>query len=144
MKMQKTLTSALMSALETAVLLAPLGMLLFYPFVAEYESPEIFRNLVLAVLWMAGFSASLAFLVLVPATVYLEWKKKGISRKELAGSLATIALVMVLASLLVYKGFEGPGQTGLRLLFGLLMSIMAGTWVFALRYHRKAKLPYGD
>ncbi|MEM0997773.1 MAG: hypothetical protein AAGN35_11855 [Bacteroidota bacterium] len=141
MKLQKTLSSALMSALETSVFLTPLGVLLFYPFVAEYDSPDIARNLLNAALCMAGFSAALAFLVLVPATVYLEWKKQGISRKELAGSLATLALVLVLTSLLVYKGFEGPGQTGLRLLFGLLMSIMAGTWVFALRYHRKAKLP---
>ena len=80
----------------------------------------------------------LAFLVLVPATVYLEWKKKGISQKELAGSLAILALVLVLTALMVYKG-DGLGEQGLRLLFGLLMSIMAGTWTFALRYHLKAK-----
>jgi hypothetical protein len=129
---------ALMSALETTLLMAPLGILFFYPIAAEYEYPNALYILFACVLWMMATCGVLAFIVLVPATLYLEWKKKGISQKELAGSLATLALALVLIALMVYKG-EGLGEQGLRVLFGLLMSIMAGTWTFALRYHRKAK-----
>lgn len=138
--MQKSIfLAAFVSALETALMLAPLGMLLYYPFVAAYEIPDVSTNLLYSVGYMLAFGAALAFLVLMPATIYLQSMKKGISRKELTGSLGTLAMVMVLTALLVYKGFEAPGIIGLRLLFGLLMSIMAVTWTFALRYDRKAK-----
>ncbi|HHG84976.1 MAG TPA: hypothetical protein ENJ82_09540 [Bacteroidetes bacterium] len=138
--MQKsTLIAALIAALETSILLTPLGMLFFYPFVSAYESPDVPTNLLDGAIYMLEFGAALSFLVLMPATLYLESKKKGISRKELTGSLGTMAMFMVLTALLIYKGFEAPRTIGLLLLFGLLMSIMAVTWTFALRYDRKSK-----
>ncbi|MEM7039672.1 MAG: hypothetical protein AAF570_22045 [Bacteroidota bacterium] len=134
------LRAALIAALETSLLLTPLGVLIFLPFVMEYDLLDMKINLLYSGLLMCGSSLALALLVLVPTTYVIENTPREVSRKELTGSLGTMALSLVLVATLLYKGFEAPGNTGKLLLFSLLMSIMVVTWTFALRYDRKSRL----
>lgn len=136
-----TLKPALLAALETCLLVLPLGVLLFFPFIQEYE----FLNWESDVLYSGGlmlaFSCAISFAILVPATTLLQMRKRDISLPELGASLSSISLALVLGGTLIYNRFSKPGAQGKLLLFGLLMALMVVTWVFTVRYTHRRKGP---
>lgn len=130
---------ALLAALETSLLGVPLGLLLFYPFILQYEFFDWETNLMYSGAIMVAFASAMSFAVLVPATYLLQVWKKNISYPELGASLSTLSLVMVLGGTLIYNRFSKPGPQGKLLLFGLLMALMLVTWVFTVRYTQRKK-----
>ena len=131
--------TAITAGLETSLLLTPLGMVLFYPFVSAYELMSFKTTALYSLLGMFGFGLLMTCIILIPATYILKSRNQNISRKELTGSLGTLALLLVLGATLIYTGFDAPGDIGKLLLFGLLMAIMAVTWTFAFLYDRNSK-----
>lgn len=136
---KKILQKALLAALESCMLLFPVGVLFFFPFVETYERPDVFQTLGFSGLCMLVFSLGISLLILVPATVVIEKVKEGVSRQELAGSLSTISLILVLGATLAYKGFTKPGDQGKILLFSLLMTIIFVSYVFTVRYKHRTE-----
>lgn len=135
---------ALLAALESCMLLFPAGVLFFFPFVETYELVGVYQTLGFSGLCMLVFSLGISILILVPATVMIEKFKEGVSRQELAGSLSTISLILVLGATLTYKGFTKPGDQGKILLFSLLMTIIFVSYIFTVRYkHRTRDFPEG-
>lgn len=130
---------ALIAAIETSLMLVPLGLVIFYPFILPYELNSTAYQLLYCAGCMLGCSAVLSLFVLVPTTFLMETGKRKVSRKEMAGALGAVSLVLVLGATLIYKGFTPPGDIGKLLLFGLLMTIMAVTWTYTLRYEAKTK-----
>ena len=131
---------ALRAALEASLILTPVGVLAFYPFIQEYQLLDPAANVFYAAACALGATLGISLLVLVPASLAILHLRRQVSRKELAGSLGTLALLMVLGATLLYKGFAGPGSTGQLLLFALLFTIMGITWLFSLRLHAKMPL----
>ena len=139
MPTHKLIGRGLLASFEANLLVLPASLLAFYPFVRQYHLLWRWQDWVGSGLCALVFGLVVSVGMLVPATVVLETRKPNMSRGELAGSLGTLSLVLLILSTLIYKGFSRPGDQGLTLLFALLMTIIFITWAFTLRYKNRTR-----
>ena len=139
MQIGKIIGRALLASLEANLLVLPASLLVFYPFIQQYELQAEWQHWVGSGLFGLGAGLVISWGLLVPATVVLETRKRSMSRQELAGSLGTLSLALLIFATLTYKGFSRPGDQGKTLLFALLMTIMIVTWAYTIRYKNRIR-----
>lgn len=139
MQTGKILGRGLLASIEANLLVFPATLLVFYPFVKQYRLLYTWQDWVGSGLCALAFGLGISFFLLLPTTVVLETRKRNMSRQELAGSLGTLSLVLLILATLFYKGFSRPGDQGRVLLFAMLMTIIFVTWAFTTRYKHRSR-----
>lgn len=128
------------AAVETILIAACLGTLLFFPFVSQYG---LERKVIQG---MAAFAAGGVVTVVLcaglflPALAMLRKLEIKITGKELACLLMVLAIFGELVFFLVFKGVHPPAYRGKLFLFGLMMISAFSSWVFAMRYEAISRL----
>ena len=128
------------AAVETILIAACVGTLLFFPFVSQYGLERK------AIQGMAAFAAGGAVTaglcagLFLPAIGLLRKLEIRISGKELAALLLVLAIFAELVFFLVFKGVHPPAYRGKLFLFGLMMISALSSWVFAMRFEAISRL----
>lgn len=135
-----TLVPALRATLESAIVAAMLGGVLFYPFLSGYHLHS--KGMYLFAGGVAGgaIGIGLGLVLLLPLVLGFRAAGARPGVREVAGTGMILAVFGELLGWLVVKGFVQPGNQGGLFLFGLFMLTMICTWTFALRFNQIQKL----